>query len=302
MVSDGGHGSARRRLSTIGACRRWGADQLDMSPTPMLDARLLMGSLLGLDDGALIARDTDLLSSDLVAAYRQHIERRRTGEPVAYITGEKEFWGRKYCVTRDTLIPRPDSETLIAAALETGISPRTILDLGTGTGCLLGALIEEFPDAYGVGIEVSPGAASLAQSNMRRHGWSRRTHIVVGDWLASISGKFDLIVTNPPYIVFSDHDMLPISVRSFEPHLALFAGKAGLSAYETILNQIGNHMNRESVLIIEIGDGQSDPLRALAKTMFPTRKHRIRGDLNGRDRALIIDGSGGPGDMDKRRS
>ena len=200
-------GGPLRRGQSIEAALRHGAEVLAASPTPALDARVLMKHLLDLDDAGLIARGRDVLPDAALRAYEALVARRAAHEPVAYITGEKEFWSLSFHVSPDVLIPRDDSECLIEAAIarRERDDPALILDLGTGSGCLLCALLAKFPLADGVGVDRSEAALAIAKANAARLGLETRTRFVAGDWGCALASRalgrgFDIVIANPPYI------------------------------------------------------------------------------------------------------
>jgi release factor glutamine methyltransferase len=222
--------------------------------------------------------------------YLPYLTRRLAHEPLAYITGRKEFWGLTFKTSKATLIPRPDSETLITAALETfphKNDVQNILDLGTGTGCLLLAALTEFPHAFGIGTDISPEAAALAQSNAKSLALSRRALFVTADWAAPLKGrKFDLILSNPPYIPTATIPSLMQDVQKYEPSSALDGGLDGLTAYNAIIKSLPTLLAPAGAAILELGINQADSVQNLAQTAGFTTK--IREDLAKIPRALII--------------
>jgi release factor glutamine methyltransferase len=256
------------------------------SDTPRLDAELLMAAALGIGRDRLIL---DAPTADAPAAFFEYIERRKSGEPVAYITGHRAFWTIDLEVGLGALIPRPDSETLIAAAVEhfAGSSgPSNILDLGTGPGTLLLAALDEWPTATGIGVDASPVALSYARRNADRLGLSGRAEFRLGDWANDIHQRFDLILCNPPYVA-SDAQTGP-GVADYEPPEALFAGSDGLDDYRRLAPQIGAILARGGLAAIEIGFDQAES----ASRLFAVQGHRpmIAHDLGNRPRALILEG------------
>jgi release factor glutamine methyltransferase len=235
--------------------------------TPALDARLLVLAALAIAPADLAARPDERITraqAEVLAAYR----RRRLGrEPVARILGEWEFWGLPFALSPDTLVPRPATETLVETALrhlpDATACPR-ILDLGTGTGCLLVSLLHERPDAVGLGIDRCPGALATAQTNAWRNGVGTRAYFAASDWARAVGGRFDLIVSNPPYIASGVIPTLEIDVRDHDPVLALDGGPDGLSAYRLILAEAPRLLAPGGVLVLEIGYDQAEALRGLA--------------------------------------
>ncbi len=252
--------------------------------TARLDAELLAAHLAG------TARDVLLLGASQHSldsnAYDALLARRLAGEPLAYITGEVEFWSLELHVTPDTLIPRGDSETLIELALaQLPGTPGHILDLGTGSGCLLLAALSEYEAAQGLGIDASPQALIIAEQNAERLGFGRRARFQRGDWCEGLMAEFDLILCNPPYV--DRADMLGPGVREYEPSGALFAGGNGLDDYRTILPQLSRHLSSDGLAVLEIGARQGDDVREIAaasKLAFVAS----RNDLGGHERALCF--------------
>lgn len=257
-----------------------------VSDTPRLDAELLMAAALG------IGRDRLILDSprgEAPAAFFDFVERRQAGEPVAYITGHRAFWTIDLEVGPGVLIPRPDSETLIAAAVEhfAGTDgPRRILDLGTGPGTLLLAALDEWPEANGVGIDASSTALSYAERNAGRLGLANRATFQLGDWAKGLHERFDLVLCNPPYVA-SDAATGP-GVAKYEPAEALFAGSDGLDDYRRLAPQVGGLLAPGGMAAIEIGFDQADSASALfnSEGLHPV----VAYDLGNRARALIIAG------------
>ena len=282
-------------LSVDAAVRR-GAAALSASPTPALDARVLMKCVLRVDDAGLIARGGDVLPDAAALAYEGLIARRAAHEPVAYITGEKEFWSLSFRVSPDVLIPREDSECLIAAA--TAARGRdgvvSILDLGTGSGCLLCALLAEFPQAEGVGVDRSESALAVARGNAARLGFGARARFVAGDWGAALGGRgpgagFDLVIANPPYIRDGARAGLAPGVVGYEPEGALFAGADGLDAYRAVLCDISRLLERNGLLLLEIGEDQADDVAKMVSKSLPGARIAIAPDLAGRPRGVLAD-------------
>jgi len=248
-----------------------------------LDAEVLLAHALG------ISRMTLLLGPDRAidpAAFAALVDRRAAGEPVAYITGTREFWSLDLAVTPDVLIPRPDSETLIEAAVAhfAGTAgPGRVLDLGTGSGALLLAALSEWPTAVGVGVDASAAALGVAADNATRLGFGARATFVHGGWDAG-AGAFDLVLCNPPYIATGE--VLPRDVVDWEPAAALFAGADGLGDYRALAPLIGGYLAPGGVGCIEIGSTQADAVTALFAAQGLSVE--LRHDLAGLPRCLVV--------------
>ena len=254
------------------------------SDTPRLDVELLMAAALGIGRDKLILDPPNLV---VPADFFEMVDRRRAGEPVAYITGQRAFWTIDLEVGPGALVPRPDSETLIAAAVEHFAGtpgPASILDLGTGPGTLLLAALDEWPRATGVGVDASEEALAYARRNAQRLGLAARADLRVGDWAAGIDQRFDLILCNPPYVA-TGAETGP-GVAEFEPAEALFAGADGLDDYRRLAPEVGRLLAAGGLAAIEIGFDQASSAAALftAAGHVPGLAH----DLGGRPRALLI--------------
>ncbi|HSJ77274.1 MAG TPA: peptide chain release factor N(5)-glutamine methyltransferase [Erythrobacter sp.] len=255
------------------------------SDTARLDAELLMAHALGVTRSDMLLRSMRDPAPENFAAL---VERRAAHEPVAYITGSAEFFGLTLAVTPATLIPRGDSETLVEAALESIGETGRAVDLGTGTGALLLALLANRMDWQGMGIDASAGALAVAESNAGRLELARRSTWHVRDWhapgWADGLGTFDLILCNPPYVEVDA--ALDPQVRDFEPATALFAGPEGLDDYRVLIPQLRALMNPRALAILEIGANQADAVSAIADDAG--FRAALRRDLAGRPRALIL--------------
>ena len=254
------------------------------SDTARLDSELLMAEALHID------RDKLLLSPpnrDVPKRFWDMVERRKAGEPVAYITGRRAFWNIELHVGPGVLVPRPDSEVLIASAIEhfEGTSgPKNILDLGTGPGTLLLAALDVWPNATGVGVDVSRRAMSYAAANARRLGFEPRVKLREGDWAEGIKEKFDLILCNPPYV--PEGAEVGAGVREYEPDEALFAGSEGLDAYRVLAPQLPRLLAKGRLGAVEIGHNQA---AAVTKLLTRGDLHgRVAQDLGGRDRVVLL--------------
>ncbi|GLK68439.1 peptide chain release factor N(5)-glutamine methyltransferase [Hansschlegelia plantiphila] len=257
--------------------------------SPQLDARLLALEAFGIDHAILLADGNVPIALGDSDCLDRLVERRIAGEPVARITGRREFWGLDFALAPETLVPRPDTETVVEAALaEVGDPdrPLRVLDLGTGSGCLLLAVMSELPEAFGVGVDLSPVAAATARANAQALGLGGRTGFVVGDWSASISGSFDLVVSNPPYIVSGEIAELDKDVRDHDPRLALDGGPDGLHHYREILGQAAPLLSPGAAMVLELGAGQGPEVSGLALDAG-LKIRRIVPDLAGVPRALV---------------
>lgn len=254
-----------------------------VSDTPRLDAELLMAHSLGVERDDLLMRHLDAAVPE---GFEALVTRRRGHEPVAYITGMRGFWSIDLAVGPGTLIPRPDSEALIEAAIEHfgDRAPATILDLGTGPGTLLLAALDHWPEARGLGVDQSEAALGYARVNAERLGMADRAEFRLGDWTAGVDGRFDLILCNPPYI--GTREAIGEDVRRFEPPSALFAGADGLDDYRRIIPDLRRVIAPGGAAVLEIGWTQAEAVSALALDQgFPPL---VRKDLGGRPRAVLL--------------
>lgn len=255
------------------------------SDTDRLDAELLMAHALGVGRSEMLLRHLD---NPAPAGFLPMVARRQRHEPVAYITGEVEFFGNNFTVNPAVLIPRGDSETLVEAALEQGSQTGRVLDLGTGSGALLLSVLAARPAMQGIGIDASFDAVQVAALNATRLGLGDRARILRRDWCepgwAGDLGRFALILCNPPYV--EDGAELASDVSDFEPAAALFAGPQGLDDYRRIIPQLSNLLDDGGLAVIEIGASQSGQVAAIAhESGFRTQ---LRRDLAGRDRVIIL--------------
>ncbi|HEY0183918.1 MAG TPA: peptide chain release factor N(5)-glutamine methyltransferase [Rhodopila sp.] len=277
---------SRATTSVAGAIRD-GATRLEgIADNPRFEARLLLAHATGLTQNDLIREPERLVDG---AAFKAVLARRTAREPLALILGHREFWSLEFQVSPATLIPRPDSETLIEAAVAAFAGrppPRTILDLGTGTGCLLLALLREFPSAFGVGLDLGQDAAALARGNAARLGMGARCAFAVGDWMAAIARRFDLIICNPPYIPSGEIATLMPEVACHEPGRALDGGSDGYDAYRAIVPVLARHLTSSGVAILELGIGQAKYVSELARTADLEPSFRL--DLAKIMRAIVL--------------
>lgn len=234
-----------------------------------LDARLLIGAAAGIDDIALIADPDALVPGEARAAIERFSERRLSGEPVSRILGTREFWGLPFLLNEQTLDPRPDSETLVEAVLrhvpDTG-APLKLLDLGTGTGCLLLALLSELPNAHGHGVDYAPQAVAAAGANADALGLLARATFTLGDWGDGLAGPFDVVISNPPYIVSAEIETLSPEVRLHDPMKALDGGDDGLNAYRAIAQETARLLAPGGMAFWELGIGQMEDVSLIAQS------------------------------------
>ncbi len=255
---------------------------------PRKEARRILAHALGIDPGRLAGMEHDAAPAEGVAAYLPMIERRAGRAPLSHILGYRDFWTYRFGVTQDVLDPRPETETLVAAALEAPFA--RLLDLGTGSGCLAATLLAERPEARGVATDISSAALEVARDNAARLGVADRLTLVRADWAEGLTGRYDLIVSNPPYIPAAEIAGLAPEVRDHEPRGALTDGADGLTAHARIAAAARDLLSPGGRLIVEIGPGQGAPVSELfaAAGLVVTG---TRADLDGRVRAVLA----GPG-------
>jgi release factor glutamine methyltransferase len=257
-----------------------------------LDARLLVGAVLGLDLTGLITAAHRQLTPDDSTRLEEFARRRLAGEPVARLLGHKEFWGLPLTLSRETLVPRPDTETVVELALEMlradGALDRQlrIADLGTGSGAILLALLSELPNAQGFGTDISQAALQTAATNAANAGLANRATFVTCDYASGLSGLFDLIVSNPPYIRSADIADLAVEVRQYDPLAALDGGADGLSAYRALIPQAACLLAPGAALVVEAGEGQSGQIEGLLSAAGLTPIGAPKTDLAGIQRAV----------------
>jgi release factor glutamine methyltransferase len=257
-----------------------------------LDARMLVGAALGLDLTGVIAAAGRLITADQSIRIEDFARRRLAGEPVARILGRKEFWGLPLKLSAATLVPRPDTETVVELTLEMlRASPHPdrrlrIADIGTGSGAILLALLSELPGAFGVGTDISQAALRTASANAVDLGLNDRAVFVACDYAAALSHGFDLIVSNPPYIRSAEIAGLATEVRDHDPHAALDGGADGLDAYRALIPEAARLLLPGGALIVEAGHGQSGPIEGLMNAARFTHERPAKADLAGMRRAV----------------
>jgi len=247
------------------------------------DARLLLAAAMGIAPGRVTLVLGDPVSAEVRDRFDAMIGQRAGRMPVSQILGFKAFWQGEFAVTHATLSPRPETETLVEQALAQSFS--RVLDLGTGTGCIAISLLVARPDANGIATDISPDALQVAKGNAARHGVADRLSLVRSDWFSDVSGLFDLIVSNPPYIAASEMPALPPEVRNHEPALALSDMADGLTAYRRIAAGCRDHLLPGGRILLEIGPTQAEPVGALL-TAAGLSDITIFHDLDDRDRVV----------------
>lgn len=255
--------------------------------SPRLDARLLLEAAFGWKPHALTL-GTPAVTAEGLARFEGMLARRLAREPVSRILGLRDFWSLPFQISPATLDPRPDSECLVQAVLDQvdRHKPLRLLDLGTGSGCLLIALLTELPAAWGLGLDRAPDAAAMAQRNAETLGVGGRSAFAVGDWTEALAGRFDVILSNPPYIPLADRDSLAPEVRCFDPALALFGGADGLDPYRRFAAGLAGFLAPGGLLALEIGWDQGAAVTALLQQQG-WRDVACLPDLAGCDRVIV---------------
>jgi len=256
-----------------------------------LDARILLGAALGLDLTGLIAQAARLLAEAETSRLAQYAGRRIAGEPVARILGTREFWGLPFRLSEATLVPRPDTETVVELALEIfrdrqASRQMRIADIGTGSGAILLALLHEIPGAVGVGTDLSLTALKTARDNAAALGLADRASFVACSYATALRGPFDLVVSNPPYIPSAEIPKLSIEVREHDPHLALDGGNDGYDAYRALIPQASERLAPGGALIVEAGQGQARNIETLMTAAALVVDRPPKADLAGIPRAV----------------
>ena len=281
--------------ATVGSCLTEATARLRAAAidSPRREARLLLAHATGLDQAALIGHpDRPVMGR---RRFLDLVERRARREPLAKILGHREFWSLSFRVTADTLDPRPESESLVEAVLAAVADRRneklSILDLGTGTGCLLLAMLSELPRAWGVGVDVSIEAIAVARDNARRLSLQTRTDFVVSDWAKAVDGAFDLVVSNPPYIARGDIERLQPEVACHEPRRALDGGADGMASYRNLCCALPDLIRAGGRAAVEVGDGRWEAAAALFRAAGLC-VHAPVTDLSGTRRGVVCTPSG----------
>lgn len=266
-----------------------------ITTSPQREACLLLAYALQKSYEEIYFNTGSTLNEDEINLFNALLNRRLKHEPLSKIRETREFWSLPFRVTIDTLDPRADSETLIESVLnyyKDRSEPLRILDLGTGTGCLLLSLLSEYPKATGLGIDISESACHVAQENALNLNLSDRAIFIVGNWIQAVRGQFDIIISNPPYIAFDEP--LPAAVKDYDPSLALYGGDDGLDAYRTLADEILRVSHPNTKLFLEVGHKQAEKVISL---FFKYLHLKTARDLAGNRRVLVFCINGMPVDM-----
>lgn len=275
---------------------RSGAERLRRAGVdgPRFNAEKIIAHILGCDRAMLIARANDTVPSELSNRMEQDIARRESRQPLQHIIGETEFWSLPIHCDRRALIPRPDTEILVKTALDflRSIPAPRVAEIGTGTGCISISIARERPDAHVMAVDIDPGALELAESNVTRHNLTRQVELIQGDLAGpllarGLSGRFDLILSNPPYVNTAQLEQLEPEVREHDPRLALDGGKDGLDIIKRLLNETAPLLKDSGLLAMEIGAGQANAVRDLVRANNVWSEPRTVLDANGIERVII---------------
>lgn len=282
--------SAQARAAKM--LRRSGID------TAALDARVLLKTATGLSFESLIVNGRDPIGPQSERRFQDYVARRLAGEPVSRIRGTREFYGRDFRIDPHTLDPRPDTETLIAAVLDLvgreSLSGRALrlLDLGTGSGCILVTLLAELPEATGVGVDRCPDALRVAHDNALALGVGDRARFVAANWFEGLAGRYNIVVSNPPYIASAEIEGLALEVARHDPRVALDGGADGLDAYRRIADGAARFLDPEGSLLVEIGCTQAQAVTEIfRKERLLVAENRVQTDLGGHPRCICAKSS-----------
>lgn len=256
------------------------------SPTAKLDSEVILSHILGVERVDLFYKEI-IVSSEQILLFKEMIERRKLKEPVAYIIGKKDFWKHEFKVTKNTLIPRPETELIIELVLKLFPDIKSkldILDLGVGTGCIALSLLDEYENSQALLVDIDEATLDVAKENAELLRVSHRADFIVSNWFDNVpKKKFDIIVSNPPYINFQDE--LGEGVKEFEPHKALFAGDDGFACYLEIAKRAKEFLKKDSYILLEIGKGQEN---RIVEIFSEYKLHSINKDLSGTNRVLVF--------------
>jgi release factor glutamine methyltransferase len=288
--------------TTVGELLREATSRLATAGLPASDAEELLSRLLGVGRGDLRMRAAEAISDERARPLEQQLMRRLTGEPVQYITGRAAFRSLDLFVDRRVLVPRPETEWLVEAVLEylrsasPSARPARVLDLGTGSGCIALAIAHEHPRADVVATDASDGALEVARANAAALGLSHRVTFVRGEWLDALASdeRFDVIVSNPPYISAPEAGALPSDVRDWEPHAALFGGEDGLADVRTIVDEAPRHLRAGGLLALELAEARAEEVAGWLEGARDWHGVELRQDLSGRPRMLLARREHGP--------
>jgi release factor glutamine methyltransferase len=277
----------------IGEARRWAVEELTRAGvrSAVLAADLLLGFTLGWDRVRIISHAEQPVGEDRWDQFRNLVARHASGEPLHYLTGEREFYGLLFRVTPAVLIPRPETEILVEKATElirSHSSPARFVDVGTGSGCIAVSIAHSVPSSTGWAVDISNDALEIAHENAVRHGVVDRIQFIRSDLLECFlpEPRFDFVLSNPPYVPLSECDNLPLDVRDFEPHLALFGGESGLEIYSHLIPAVPSLLVPGGYFLVESGAGQAEQIRKLVEQagLFV---EIILNDLQGIPRCLV---------------
>lgn len=255
-----------------------------------LDARVLLAHVLGVGREYLTLNSDAYLETIELGAFHELVTRRVAREPMSHILGEREFWSLPFRVTQDTLDPRPDSETLVEAVMD--MLPKRdaklmIADFGTGTGCLLLSVLSEYPKAHGLAVDISAAALKVAEENAEQLGLSNRVFFHCANWGEDVMGRYDVIISNPPYIPDADIEKLQPEVSKYEPRNALAGGEDGLDAYRNLMSHISRLLSRQGFAALECGVGQAKDVSHIAEK-HGLKTVETRKDLAGVERCVVL--------------
>ena len=277
-----------KSLYSLGEIYRWAVDDLINAgiPTPHLDARILLSESLGIGAETILTQNHTLVHEDTLDSIHAMISRRTQREPVSRILGRRSFWTIDLLLTSAVFDPRSDSEVLISTSLDYPHPLEYVLDLGTGSGCLLLSVLKERPEARGLGIDIVPDAITVAALNADRLEVTT-AHFVACNWTDAISQTYDMILCNPPYIKEHEITYLDPEVGKYDPLIALYGGQDGLDAYRILAPRIAKHLNHQGWAIIEIGDEMKEPVSDIFIEIGLDIKQSVH-DLTGKERCLVV--------------